>query len=83
MSKRVVGIARTLGYLKRLMAGETLSVIGILEEDPQQTDATVRRAMLLLETHIPDVVRDAGRPANWRFVGRGAYAFCPWCGKKL
>lgn len=84
MSTKPTGTERTLGYLRRLMEGETLSVIGLLAEDPENlTDATVRRSMLLLEQGVPGVQRDAGRPANWRYVGGNRFRYCPFCGKGL
>ncbi len=76
------GIERTLSLLRRLMAGERMSVPGLLEEDATRSDATTRRSMALLEKHIPGVQRDPGRPANWTYTGADAFHFCPWCGRK-
>ena len=77
------GIERTLDYLRRLMQGEVLSVPGLLEEEPGVSDGSARRSLLLLEQYVPGVKRDAGRPANWRFVGLQQYRFCPFCGTRF
>ncbi len=77
------GTERTLTYLSRLMGGETLSVIGLLAENEGLSDATVRRSLRLLEETIDGVQRDAGRPANWRYIGGNKFLFCPFCGKGL
>ena len=78
-----VGTRLALTLLSRLMSGEQLSVPGLLQEDSEWTDATVRRVLGMLEECVPNIIRQAGRPANWVYQGVQAFRFCPHCGKTL